>query len=75
MKLDLINGMRILKKGKSFKGNLTKDETYHDSSYCDSFQSDEEEPVSHDELEGGSLRGRKKSDRVVYDFSCDSVIW
>ena len=76
MKLDLMKGMRIFKKGKrNFKGKLTEDESYYDSSDCDSFQSDEEEPVSDDELEGGSLRGRKKSNRVVYDSSCDIVIW
>ncbi|KAH0686030.1 hypothetical protein KY284_016583 [Solanum tuberosum] len=39
------------------------------------FQSDEEEPVSDDELERGSLRGRNKSNRVIYDSTCDVVIW
>ena len=75
MKLDLMKGMRILKKGKNFKGKLTEDEPYYDSSDCDSFQSDEEELVSDDELEGGSLRGRNKSKRVIYNSSCDIVIW
>ena len=70
-----MKGMRILKKGKNFKGKLTDDESYYDSSDCDSFQSDEEELVSDDELEGGSLRGRKKSNRAVYDSSCDILIW
>ncbi|KAH0658512.1 hypothetical protein KY289_027260 [Solanum tuberosum] len=42
---------------KIFKGKLTEDEPYYDNSDCDSFQSDEEEHVSDDELEGGSLRG------------------
>ncbi|KAH0632826.1 hypothetical protein KY284_035612 [Solanum tuberosum] len=37
--------------------------------------SDEEEPVSDNELEGRSLRGRKKSNRVMYDSTCDVVIW
>ncbi|KAG5568057.1 hypothetical protein H5410_064929 [Solanum commersonii] len=65
-------GTRILKKAIFFlKGKLTEDEPYHDNSDCDSFQSDEEEPVSDDELEGGSLRGRKKSNRVIYDSTCD----
>ncbi|KAG5600824.1 hypothetical protein H5410_032194 [Solanum commersonii] len=66
-----MKGMRILKKAKKIKGKLTEDEPYYDSSDCDSFQSDEEEPVSDDELEGGSLRGRKKSNRVIYDSTCD----
>ena len=69
-------GYEDIEKGKkNFKGKLTEDEPYYDSSDCDSFQSNEEEPVSDDELEGGSLRGRKKSNRVVYDSSCDIVIW
>ena len=68
-------GYEDIEKGKkNFKGKLTEDESYYDSSDCDSFQSDEEEPVSYDKLEGGSLRGRKKSNRVVYDSSCDIVI-
>uniref|UniRef100_A0A3Q7H5L1 Uncharacterized protein n=1 Tax=Solanum lycopersicum TaxID=4081 RepID=A0A3Q7H5L1_SOLLC len=53
----------IEKGKKNFKGKLTEDEPYYDSSDCDSFKSDEE-PVFDDELEGGSLRGRKKSNRV-----------
>ena len=69
-------GYEDIEKGKkNFKGKLIEDESYYDSSDCDSFQSDEEELVSDDELEGESLRGRKKSNRVVYDSSCDIVIW
>ena len=69
-------GYKDIEKGKKiFKGKLTEDESYYDSSDCDSFQSDEEEPISDDELEEGSLKGRKKSNRVVYDSSCDIVIW
>jgi len=72
----LDEGYEDIEKGKKkFKGKLTEDEPYYDSSDCDSFQSDEEEPVSDDELEGGSLRGRKKSNRVIYDSTCDVVIW
>ncbi|KAG5600838.1 hypothetical protein H5410_032208 [Solanum commersonii] len=37
-----------------------EDEPYYDNSDCDSFQSDEEEHVFDDELEGGSLRGEKE---------------
>ncbi|KAG5620501.1 hypothetical protein H5410_005719 [Solanum commersonii] len=67
----LDEGYEDIEKGKkNFKGKLTEDEPYYDS-----FQSDEEEPVSDDELEGGSLRGRKKSNRVIYDSTCDVVIW
>ncbi|KAG5611804.1 hypothetical protein H5410_023085, partial [Solanum commersonii] len=44
---------------KKIKGKLIEDEPYYDSSDCDSFQSDEEQPVFDDELEGGSLRGEK----------------
>ena len=69
-------GYEDIEKGKkNFKGKLTEDESYYDSSDCDSFQSDEEEHVFDDELEGGSLRGRKKSNRAVYDSSCDILIW
>ncbi|KAH0665408.1 hypothetical protein KY285_026614 [Solanum tuberosum] len=72
----LDEGYENIEKGKkNIKGKLIEDEPYYDSSDCDSFQSDEEEPISNDELEGGSLRGRKKSNRVIYDSSCDVVIW
>ncbi|KAG5584827.1 hypothetical protein H5410_045261 [Solanum commersonii] len=46
-------------KKKKIKDKLTEDEPYYDSSDCDSFQSDEEH-VSDDELEGGSLRREKE---------------
>ncbi|KAH0642863.1 hypothetical protein KY289_033837 [Solanum tuberosum] len=40
----LDEGYEDIKKGKKkFKGKLTEDEPYYDSSDCDSFQSDEEE--------------------------------
>ncbi|KAH0773922.1 hypothetical protein KY290_011059 [Solanum tuberosum] len=72
----LDEGYEDIEKGKKkFKGKLIEDEPYYDSSDCDSFQSDEEELVSYDELEGGSLRGRKESNRVIYDSTCDVVIW
>uniref|UniRef100_A0A3Q7GHY0 Uncharacterized protein n=1 Tax=Solanum lycopersicum TaxID=4081 RepID=A0A3Q7GHY0_SOLLC len=59
------HGYEDIEKGKkNFKGNLTEDEPYYDSSDYDSFQSDEEEHVSDDELEGGSLRGRNKSNKL-----------
>ncbi|KAG5614302.1 hypothetical protein H5410_014126, partial [Solanum commersonii] len=45
----------IAKGKKKFKGKLTEDESYYDSSECDSFQSDEEEHVSDDELKGGKF--------------------
>ncbi|KAG5591290.1 hypothetical protein H5410_041804 [Solanum commersonii] len=65
----------IEKSKKQFKDKLAEDEPYYDNSDCDSFQSDEEQPVSDDELEGESLRGRKKSNRVIYDSTCDVVLW
>ena len=44
-------GYEDIEKGKkNFKGNLIEDEPYYDSSVCDSFESDAEEPVSDDEL-------------------------
>ncbi|KAG5612117.1 hypothetical protein H5410_023398, partial [Solanum commersonii] len=76
VKEDVRKVWKILKKAKKkFKDKLIEDEPYYDNFDCDSFQSDEEEPVSDDELEGGSLRGRKKSNRVIYDSTCDVVIW
>uniref|UniRef100_M1DQF3 Gag-pol polyprotein n=1 Tax=Solanum tuberosum TaxID=4113 RepID=M1DQF3_SOLTU len=63
----LDEGYEDIERGKNnFKGKLTGDEPYYDSYDCDSFQSDEEEPVSDAELEGGSLRGRKNNNRVIY---------
>ncbi|KAG5607605.1 hypothetical protein H5410_029097 [Solanum commersonii] len=71
-----MKGMKILKKvKKKFKGKLTDDEPYYDSSDCDSFQSDEEELVFDNELKGRNLRGRKRSNGVIYDSTCDVVIW
>ncbi|KAH0761500.1 hypothetical protein KY290_017573 [Solanum tuberosum] len=64
----LDEGYEDIEKGKNnFEGKLTGDEPYYDNYDCDSFQSDEEEPVYDDELEGGSLTGRKNNNRVIYD--------
>ncbi|XP_055836398.1 uncharacterized protein LOC129905025 [Solanum dulcamara] len=73
----LDEGYEGIEKGKkNFKSNLIEDEPYYDSSDCDNYQSDDDLlPVSNDELEGGSLRGRKKSNRVIYNSTCDVVIW
>nr|XP_016438220.1 PREDICTED: uncharacterized protein LOC107764190 [Nicotiana tabacum]XP_016438225.1 PREDICTED: uncharacterized protein LOC107764190 [Nicotiana tabacum]XP_016438233.1 PREDICTED: uncharacterized protein LOC107764190 [Nicotiana tabacum]XP_016438243.1 PREDICTED: uncharacterized protein LOC107764190 [Nicotiana tabacum]XP_016438250.1 PREDICTED: uncharacterized protein LOC107764190 [Nicotiana tabacum]XP_016438257.1 PREDICTED: uncharacterized protein LOC107764190 [Nicotiana tabacum]XP_016438265.1 PR len=57
------------------------DEPYYDSSDPDSFESEsdvegEGHPVSDDDVDDmGSLRGRKKTNRVVYDPSAKIVIW
>ncbi|XP_016465504.1 uncharacterized protein LOC107788341 [Nicotiana tabacum] len=60
------------------------DEPYYDSSDPDSFESEsdlegEGDPVSDDDVDGednmGQLRGRKKTNRVVYDPSTKIVTW
>uniref|UniRef100_A0A3Q7J6S7 Uncharacterized protein n=1 Tax=Solanum lycopersicum TaxID=4081 RepID=A0A3Q7J6S7_SOLLC len=53
-------GYEDVEKGKkNFKGKLTEDELYYDSSDCDSFQSDEEEPSTT-----GKKRGRGHYERT-----------
>lgn len=52
------------------------DEPYYDSSDVDSFVSESNcEEVSDDEEEGGHLRARRKSSRVVYDPDYEKVVW
>jgi len=60
------------------------DEPYYDSSDPDSFESEsdlegEGDHVSDDDVDGednmGQLRGRKKTNRVVYDPSTKIVTW
>lgn len=52
------------------------DEPYYDSSNIDSFVSKSDgEKVSDDEKEGGHLRARRKTNRVVYDSDSEKVIW
>lgn len=49
------------------------DKSYYDSSDVDSFVSESNgEKVSDDE--GGNLRAKRKSNRVVYDLDCESYL-
>ncbi|OIT19795.1 hypothetical protein A4A49_55557, partial [Nicotiana attenuata] len=68
----------IDKERKNLKDKLggDDDEPYYDSSEADSFASESEgEAVSDDEVVEENLRVRIKSNGVVYDPSCEKVIW
>lgn len=52
------------------------DEPYYDSSNVDSFVSESEgEKVSDNGEKGGQLKARRKSNKVVFNPSCEKVIW